>query len=200
MSQFIKWFNSRNENDALINAAIAHLWFVTIHPFDDGNGRIARALADMMLARADGMSQRFYSMSAQILLMRKRYYAVLEQTQRGAHDITIWIEWFLNCLRKAIEASASSSENVFAKAKFWERNKSIHFNPRQIKMLNKWFDGFEGKLTSTKWAKMNKCSADTALRDIQDLLSKKILVKDEAGGRSTGYVIKPLDKNLHLTK
>ena len=190
MNHFIKWFNKKSDEDQLIKAAIAHFWFVTIHPFDDGNGRITRALTDMLLAKAEGMSQRFYSMSAQIMKERKSYYLILERVSKDSTDITGWIEWFLNCLLSALEQSHETSESVFAKAKFWDNQKTTHFNPRQIKMLNKLFDHFDGKLTSIKWAKMNKCSADTALRDIQDLLDKKILKKESAGGRSTSYLLK----------
>lgn len=189
MSRFIKWFNKISEDDQLIKAAIAHFWFVTIHPFDDGNGRITRALTDMLLAQAEGMRQRFYSMNAQIMKERKSYYLILERVSKGSTDITDWIEWFLNCLLRALEQSQETSESVFAKAKFWDNQKTTHFNPRQIKMLNKWFEGFHGKLNSSKWAKMNKCSADTALRDIQDLVNKKILQKEKAGGRSTTYIV-----------
>lgn len=190
MRCFITWFNTEKDMDLIIKAAIAHLWFVTIHPFDDGNGRIARALTDLLLARADDMSRRFYSMSAQILVERKAYYEILERTQKGNLNITPWMEWFLKCLYNALESSETVVEHVFEKARFWEKHKATHFNPRQIKILNKWFDGLEGKLTTSKWAKMNKCSNDTALRDIQDLIAKKILEKQEGGGRSSSYVIK----------
>ncbi len=189
MKRFILWFNTDKSIDPIIKAAIAHLWFVTIHPFDDGNGRIARALTDLLLARADDMSQRFYSMSAQILIERKGYYEILERTQKGSLNITSWLEWFLCCLYNALENSEIVVEQVLVKASFWEKHKTTHFNPRQIKMLNKWFDGLDGRLTTSKWAKMNKCSQDTALRDIQDLLVKKVLVKEEGGGRSTSYLV-----------
>jgi len=190
MKKFIKWYNTKEESDQLIKAAMAHLWFVTIHPFDDGNGRIARALTDMQLARADGLNQRFYSMSNQIRVERKVYYEMLELTQKGTQNITEWIHWFLNCLFRAITNSEIQAKDIFSKAKFWEHNKTTLFNQRQIKMLNKWFDGLDGKLSSSKWAKMNKCSQDTALRDIQDLLEKGILIKEEGGGRSTSYLVK----------
>ncbi|MBL0309009.1 MAG: Fic family protein [Bacteroidetes bacterium] len=190
MKNFMKWFNAKEGTDAVLKAAIAHLWFITIHPFDDGNGRVARTLTDMLLARADGMKQRFYSMSAQILLERKAYYDMLERTQKGTLDITPWVAWFLKCLHSALQNSEQQTQSIFEKAKFWEAHKKTHFNPRQIKMMNKCFDGLDGKLSTTKWAKMNKCSPDTALRDIQDLIEKKVLKKETGGGRSTGYVLK----------
>jgi len=189
MSTFIKWFNATNVPDPVLKASLAHFWFVTLHPFDDGNGRIARAIADMQLARADGHNQRFYSMSAQIRLERNNYYTILEKTQKGNLDITEWHMWFLHCLHGALKASNKLLENVLAKANFWEQHKNTMLNDRQRLLLNKVIDGFEGKLTSGKWAKIAKCSADTALRDIQDLLAKNILQKDEAGGRSTGYEV-----------
>ncbi len=187
MNAFIAWFNREDTMDPVLKAAIAHLWFVTIHPFDDGNGRIARAIADMQLSRADGSPQRFYSMSAQIRLERNRYYEILEQTQKGDLDITEWLVWFLDCLAGALRATDHALARVLAKAKFWDRHRAEVLNERQRSMLNKLFDGFEGKLTSSKWAKIAKCSADTALRDIQDLVQKGMLKKDAAGGRSTSY-------------
>ncbi|HWY12929.1 MAG TPA: Fic family protein, partial [Bacteroidia bacterium] len=190
MTAFIKWFNSADKLDPVIKAAIAHLWFVTIHPFDDGNGRIARAIADMQLARADGNNQRFYSMSAQIRAERNKYYSILEKTQKGKLDITEWIEWFLDCLIRALNASDHTLSNVLSKVKFWEKYANTFLNERQKRIINKLFDGFNGKLTSSKWAKINKCSPDTALRDIQDLMQKGVLFKDPAGGRSTNYELK----------
>ena len=190
MKRFIKWFNTKNNIDPVIKAAIAHLWFVTIHPFDDGNGRIARAIADMQLARSDNSSQRFYSMSAQIRKERNAYYHILEQTQKGDLDITAWLEWFLGCLDRAITATDETLAVVIKKAKFWEKYKNHSLNERQKIMLNKLLDGFNGKLTSSKWAKIAKCSSDTALRDINDLLQNDILVKEPAGGRSTDYILK----------
>lgn len=187
MNAFIAWFNREDTIDPVIKAAIAHLWFVTIHPFDDGNGRIARAIADMQLSRADGSPQRFYSMSAQIRLERNLYYEILEQTQKGDLDITEWLLWFLDCLTGALGATEYALARVLTKAKFWERHRAEVLNERQRLMINKLFDGFEGKLTSSKWAKITKCSADTALRDIQDLVHKGMLKKDVAGGRSTSY-------------
>lgn len=187
MSSFMVWFNDKDQLDPLIKAGLAHLWFVTIHPFEDGNGRIARAITDMQLARADGIKQRFYSLSAQIRLVRKAYYDVLEKTQKGNLDITEWLLWFLNCLMDALKATDQTLAIVLTKAKFWEKHATLNFNDRQKLMLNKLLDGIEGKLTSSKWAKITKCSADTALRDIADLISKQILCKEGKGGRSTNY-------------
>jgi Fic family protein len=186
MSRFIHWFNG-NSIDLVIKAAIAHLWFVTIHPFDDGNGRIARALTDMLLARSDKSNQRFYSMSAQIRIERKQYYQILEQTQKGNLDITDWIVWFLNCLINALKATDSVLNRVLFKAEFWQKHIDTPINIRQKQLLNKLLDGIEGKLTSSKWAKLAKCSKDTAIRDINDLIEKGILQKEAAGGRSTNY-------------
>lgn len=187
MKRFLNWFNNESETDPVLKAAVAHFWFVTIHPFDDGNGRIARTITDMQLARSDGSPQRFYSMSNQILTERKRYYSLLEQTQRGDGDITAWLEWFLSCLENALVNSRVILESVLAKAKFWERHSQISLNDRQRLMLNKLLDDFEGKLTSSKWAKIARCSQDTAIRDIQDLINKGILRKEAEGGRSTNY-------------
>ena len=187
MKRFLNWFNNESETDPVLKAAVAHFWFVTIHPFDDGNGRIARTITDMQLARSDGSPQRFYSMSNQILTERKRYYNLLEQTQRGDGDITAWLEWFLRCLENALVNSRVILESVLAKAKFWERHSQISLNDRQRLMLNKLLDDFEGKLTSSKWAKIARCSQDTAIRDIQDLINKGILRKEAEGGRSTNY-------------
>jgi Fic family protein len=190
MSKFLQWFNEPSKIDPVLKPAIAHLWFVTIHPFDDGNGRIARAIADMQLARADGSRQRFYSMSAQIQRDRNAYYEKLEKTQKGNLDITSWLVWFFECLDRAISLSEENLSGVIQKAKFWETHQAIALNERQRAILNKLMDVFEGKLTSSKWAKIAKCSPDTALRDIQDLIEKKILEKEEGGGRSTSYRIK----------
>ncbi|EXG77853.1 hypothetical protein XylorDRAFT_0203 [Xylanibacter oryzae DSM 17970] len=187
MGIFIKWFNENIELDAVIKAAIAHLWFVSIHPFDDGNGRIARAITDMLLARSENSNRRFYSMSTEIKLMQKEYYEVLERTQRGNGDITEWLLWFLRCFEKALASTESSISSVLEKNRFWERNKDVQFNERQRKIINMLFDDFFGKLTSGKWAKIAKCSNDTALNDLKDLLAKGILVKNEEGGRSTNY-------------
>jgi Fic family protein len=190
MSRFLDWFNASNEIDLVLKAAIAHLWFVTLHPFDDGNGRITRALTDLLLARSDRSSQRFYSMSAQIRIERKQYYEILERTQKGDLDITEWMIWFLNCLMNALKSTDTILNRVLYKADFWNRNSKATLNERQKKLLNKIFDGFEGKLTSSKWAKIAKCSKDTAIRDINDLISKDILKKEAVGGRSTNYELK----------
>ncbi len=190
MTKFLDWFNNNNEIDLVIKASIAHLWFVTIHPFQDGNGRIARALADMLLAQSDNSNQRFYSMSAQIRVERKSYYEILEKTQKGSLDITEWIKWFLNCLINSLNVTEKVLNKVLFKANFWTKHAETIFNERQQKILNKLIDGFEGKLTSSKWAKISKCSRDTAIRDINDLVKKEILQKTEGGGRSTGYELK----------
>lgn len=192
MKAFLKWFNSEKNIDPVIKAALAHLWFVTIHPFDDGNGRIARAIADMQLARSDGSNQRFYSMSAQIRKERNSYYHVLEDTQKDSLDITNWLEWFLGCLHRALFATDETLAVVMQKAKFWDKYPMANFNDRQNLMLNKLLDGFVGKLTSSKWAIIAKCSSDTAVRDINDLLNRNILAKEAGGGRSTSYILKPI--------
>jgi len=190
MSAFLKWFNSSEAMDLVLKSALAHFWFVTIHPFEDGNGRIARAIADMMLARSEKTAQRFYSMSAQIQQERNTYYDVLEKSQKGTVNITPWITWYLNCLKRAINASDEILEGVLVKDRFWKEHAGQSFNERQRKVINRLLDGFEGKLRSSKWAKIAKCSSDTAVRDINDLLDRKILAKEEAGGRSTSYVLR----------
>lgn len=190
MKRFLDWFNAKEKIDPVLKAAITHLWFVTIHPFDDGNGRIARALTDMQLARADRSGQRFYSMSAQIRIERNGYYNILEKTQKDTLDITAWLEWFLTCLDRAITATDNTLAAVIKKARFWEDPVAQSVNERQKLMLNKLLDGFHGKLTSSKWATIAKCSQDTAIRDIQDLIERGLLVKESAGGRSTSYVLK----------
>jgi Fic family protein len=187
MKRFIEWFEKDASTDLVLKAGVAHLWFVTIHPFDDGNGRIARAIADMVLARSEGTPQRFYSMSAQIRQERKIYYDILEATQKGNLDITHWLEWFLACLGRAFEQAETILAAVLNKTRFWDRFAGMEFNPRQRRMINRLLNGFEGKLTSSKWAKIEKCSQDTALRDIEDLLRKGVLKKESAGGRSTSY-------------
>ncbi|MBI3137722.1 MAG: Fic family protein [Sphingobacteriales bacterium] len=189
MRHFINWFNEDKQMDAVVKAAVAHLWFVTIHPFDDGNGRIGRAIADMQLSRADETGQRFYSMSAKIRKEKAAYYNILESTQKGSMDITNWLTWFLQCLDHALNASSETLSGVLKKAGFWEKHATTILNQRQQLMLNKLLDGFEGKLNTSKWAKITKTSPDTALRDIQDLLNKKILIKELGGGRSTSYVL-----------
>lgn len=186
MKVFLAWFNSKKHIDAVLKAAIAHLWFVTIHPFEDGNGRIARAVADMALSRSEKSSQRFYSMSAQISLERKDYYNILESTQKGNLDITEWLEWFLDCLGRAFEGAEVILASVLQKTRFWEAYGEDQFNTRQKKVINRLLDGFDGKLTSSKWATLAKCSQDTANRDIDDLVKRKIFVR-VGGGRSTSY-------------
>ena len=187
MTRFLKWFNGNDKTDLVIKAAVAHLWIVTIHPFQDGNGRITRALTDMLLAQSDRSNQRFYSMSAQIRIERKQYYEILEKTQKGDLDITDWIEWFLSCLINALKSTDKILTRVLFKAGFWNKHSKTSINERQKKVINKLLDGFEGKLTSMKWAKIAKCSKDTAVRDINDLIGKDILQKVAAGGRSTNY-------------
>lgn len=185
--KFIGWFEGPAELDSVLKASLAHLWFVTIHPFDDGNGRIARAIADMALARSERTAQRFYSMSAQIRLERNAYYDTLEATQKGGMDVTIWHLWFLECLTRAIEGAQDNLASVLFKARFWEKFAAQALNERQIKVLNRMLDGFEGNLTSSKWAKLAKCSQDTAYRDILDLVERSIFKKNPGGGRSTSY-------------
>lgn len=190
MHQFLDWFNNNTKIDLVVKAAIAHLWFVTIHPFEDGNGRITRALTDMLLAQSDSSNQRFYSMSAQIRIERTQYYEILEKTQKGNLAITEWIKWFLNCLIQALKSTDSVLIRVLYKADFWTKYSNTLMNERQKKLLNRLLDGFDGKLTSSKWAKIAKCSKDTAIRDINDLINKDILQKEAAGGRSTSYELK----------
>ncbi len=187
MNRFINWVNTPNGMDDLVKAAVAHLWFVTIHPFDDGNGRIARALTEMLLARSEQTSKRFYSLSVEMKLLRNEYYAILERTQRGDGDITEWILWFLQCFENALERTTGTLSSVMKKAQYWEHFAHQTVNERQRKLINMQFDGFFGKLTSGKWAKIAKCSSDTALNDINDLMAKGMLVKNEGGGRSTNY-------------
>ena len=193
MKFFLDWFNGHEDIDPVIKAGIAHLWFVTIHPFDDGNGRIARAIADMALARSEDSPQRFYSMSAQIGMERNVYYDILESTQKGNLDISRWLEWFLACLGRAFDGAEKILAAVLQKADFWKKHAATAFNERQRDIVNRLLDGFEGKLTSSKWATIEKCSPDTALRDITELLEKDVLQKDEGGGRSTSYSLKEID-------
>jgi len=189
MKAFLKWFNKESALDSVLKAALAHIYFVTIHPFEDGNGRIARAIADMTLARSENSSKRFYSMSSQINTDRKDYYEILESTQKGRLDVTNWINWFLDCLERAIQGSENTLSTILIKAKFWERHEGKKINERQRKIINKLLDGFEGKLTSSKWATLCKCSQDTASRDIEDLIKQNILQKSSEGGRSTSYFL-----------
>lgn len=189
MGTFVDWFNHEVSLDPVLKAGVAHLWFVTIHPFDDGNGRIARAIADMALARSERSVQRFYSMSAQIRAEREGYYDILEATQKGELDVTRWLEWFLRCLGRAIDGAETTLATVMAKARFWEARAGQSFNERQRLVLNRLLDGFEGKLTSSKWAALAKCSQDTALRDIDDLVRRGVLARGAGGGRSTSYFL-----------
>jgi Fic family protein len=187
MQTFLDWFNGEDDSDLVLKAALAHLWFVTIHPFEDGNGRVARAIADMSLARSEESSQRFYSMSAQIRLERNAYYDILESTQKDDLDITPWMEWFLGCLDRAIAGAEKTLAIVFKKADFWKKHSAASLNDRQRDIIDRLLDGIDGKLTSSKWAIIEKCSPDTALRDIADLIERGLLKKDEGGGRSTSY-------------
>jgi Fic family protein len=187
MRAFLAWFERPDREDPILRAAIAHLWFVTVHPFEDGNGRIARAIADMALARSEESPQRFYSMSSQIRAERNAYYDILERTQKGDLDVTPWLAWFLGCLDRAIAGSQTTLSSVIRKARFWREHAVEPFNDRQRTMLSRLLDGFEGKLTSSKWAAIAKTSQDTASRDIDDLIARGILRKDGAGGRSTSY-------------
>ncbi len=189
MAVFFDWIESETGIDLVLKAAIAHLWFVTIHPFEDGNGRIARAITEMLLARSDNSMKRFYSMSSQIRKERKQYYAMLEKTQKGSSDITGWILWFFDCLKDSFDSTGELLADILFKAEFWKIHAATLLNERQKKMVNALLDGFEGNLTSSKWAKMCKCSQDTALRDIQDVIKKGILQKDAHGGRSTSYTL-----------
>ena len=187
VERFLNWFNSAEETDGILKAGLAHLWFVTIHPFDDGNGRIARAIADMALSQLDQSQQRFYSMSSQIRRDRSNYYRTLEWTQKGELDVTGWQTWFLACLNRTIAAAGDTLASVLAKARFWERFATEVLNHRQIKVLNRLLDGFEGKMTTSKWARIAKCSQDTAHRDILSLIERGALQRDPGGGRSTSY-------------
>jgi Fic family protein len=187
MEKFIIWFNSDEKIDPVLKAAIAHFWFIIIHPFDDGNGRIARAITDMSLARAESSGERFYSMSGQILTERKRYYEVLQKVQHSTGDITEWLVWFLLCLKNALQETENTMQKVLRKAEFWKLHEHTHINERQRKMLNKILDGFVGKLQTSKWANISKCSTDTALRDIKDLVEKGVLQSEKQSGRNASY-------------
>jgi Fic family protein len=189
MEMFLKWINKESTTDPVLKAAIAHLWFVTIHPFDDGNGRITRTITDMLFSRADGTSQRFYSMSAQIMREKAAYYHILEATQKGGLDITNWLKWFLDCLYFAMDHTEETLSAIAGRTRFWDKHRETVLNSRQQLMVTALLDEFYGKLTSTKWAKMTKSSPDTALRDIQDLIEKGILEKKAGGGRNTAYSI-----------
>jgi Fic family protein len=188
-NRFMAWTNAATSEPALLKAGLGHLWLVTLHPFDDGNGRVARAVGDLLLARADGSSQRFYSLSAQIQRERKDYYDVLECTQKGTLDVTEWLMWFLGAVHRAVNSAQHTLDAVLGKTKFWQRWSGTSMNERQITLLNRLLDGFDGKLTSSKWASIAKCSPDTALRDINELIALEILRKMSGGGRSTSYEI-----------
>jgi Fic family protein len=194
MRSFLDWFNGSAESDWVVKAALAHLWFVTIHPFDDGNGRIARAIADLALARSEQSSQRFYSMSAQIRQERVKYYEILEQTQKATLDVTPWMDWFLDCLGRAIEGAQTTLGAVLTKSRFWQSVRDFTLNERQRRVLNRVLEDFDGKLTTSKWAKLAKCSQDTALRDILPLVSAGILVRNREGGRSTSYSVGKIEE------
>jgi Fic family protein len=187
MDRFLEWFNNENSLDPVLKAAIAHFWFIIIHPFDDGNGRIGRAISDMLLAFAEGSGERFYSMSGQILAERKLYYEVLQKVQHSSGDITEWIDWFLHCLKNALLSTETTTQKILRKAEFWKLHEHTPINERQRIMLNKLFDDFEGKLQTSKWAKIVKTSTDTALRDIKDLVEKGILKQTDEGGRNANY-------------
>jgi len=187
MDKFLNWVNTENSIDPVLKAAIAHFWFIIIHPFDDGNGRIGRAITDMLLARAEGSGERFYSMSSQILAERKRYYEVLQKVQHSLGDITEWLDWFLHCLKNAMLATENTTQKIMRKAEFWKLHEHTAINERQRLILNRLFDGFEGKLQTSKWAKISKTSTDTALRDIKDLVEKGILQQTSEGGRNANY-------------
>lgn len=191
-SLFLDWLNGMPNTPPLLKAGLGHLWFVTLHPFEDGNGRIARAIGDLLLARADRSPQRFYSLSAQIQGERKAYYDILERTQRRSMDGTEWLAWFLDTLHRAVDQAHITLDAVLTKARFWQRRATMPLNERQVRLLNKLLDGFDGKLTSSKWAAIAKCSPDTALRDINDLLGRGVLRKTDAGGRSTSYELNDL--------
>ena len=193
MKSFLEWFEGDEKIDPVLRAGLAHLWFVTIHPFDDGNGRIARAIADMALARSENTPQRFYSMSAQIRQERNAYYEILERTQKGTMDVTPWMEWFLGCLGRAIDGAQEILRAVLAKARFWDGIKELTLNERERLVINRLLDGFEGKLTTSKYAALAKCSQDTAHRDIRELLDRGVLVQNPGGGRSTSYSLSASD-------
>lgn len=192
--RFLDWLNGTPKEPPLIRAGLAHLWFVTLHPFDDGNGRVARAIGDLLLARADGSPQRFYSLSAQIQRERSAYYDILERTQKRSMDVTEWLAWFLDTLHRAVGQAQVTLDTVLIKARFWHQWAASPFNERQVKLLNRLLDGFEGKLNSSKWSAIAKCSQDTALRDINDLVARGVLRKTEGGGRSTSYELNDLPK------
>jgi Fic family protein len=191
MSTFLDWINGNVNLDPVLKAAVAHFWFIIIHPFDDGNGRIARAITDLLLSRAENSPERFYSMSSQLMIQKKEYYAILQKVQRSDGDITDWIEWFFLCLKNALIHAENGMEKILSKSKFWKIHEGNIFNPRQRIVINKLLDGFEGKMRTSKWATLAKCSSDTALRDIKDLLDMGVFVQEDSGGRSTSYSLVP---------
>jgi len=197
MDKFLNWFNNDNTLDPVLKAAVAHFWFIIIHPFDDGNGRIGRAITDMLLARAESSGERFYSMSNQILAERKRYYEVLQKVQHSTGDITEWLDWFLHCLKNAMLTTENTLHKIVEKATFWKLHEQTNINERQRNILNMLFDGFDGKLQTSKWAKINKTSNDTALRDIKDLVKKGILQQTNEGGRNANYELVDFKVNSH---
>ncbi len=197
MARFVEWVNASTPDHPILKAGLGHLWFVTLHPFDDGNGRIARAIGDLLLARADGSPQRFYSLSAQIQRERRDYYDILERTQKSSLDVTPWLKWFLENLATAVNTAQHTLDAVLAKARFWQRWATTPLNERQVKLLNRLLDGLEGKLNSSKWAAIAKCSPDTALRDINELLAHGVLRKSAAGGRSTSYELNEPPEGQH---
>lgn len=194
LALFLDWMDAASNMPPLIKAGLGHLWLVTLHPFDDGNGRIGRAIGDLLLARAERSLQRFYSLSAQIQRERKAYYEILERTQKGSMDVTQWLLWFFDALQSAIELAHLGLDAVLAKARFWRQWAETPMNERQVRLLNNLLDGFDGKLTTSKWATIAKCSSDTALRDITDLVARGVLCKTDAGGRSSGYALAELPR------
>ena len=190
MDTFLHWVNTEKDLNSIIKAAMAHFWFVTIHPFDDGNGRISRAITEYLLAQFENQPQRFYSISNQMRIDRNNYYRILEETQKGNLDITIWLQWFLQCFERSLTASALTLDKVLIRVRFWERNAGVAFNARQQKMLSLLLDHYEGKLNAAKWSKIAKVSHDTALRDINDLISKGVLIKEASFGKNTSYVLR----------
>lgn len=197
MARFVEWVDAGTPDHPILKAGLGHLWFVTLHPFDDGNGRIARAVGDLLLARADGSPQRFYSLSAQIQRERRDYYDILERTQKGSLDATPWLQWFLENLATAVNTAQHTVDAVLAKTRFWQRWATTPLNARQVKLLNRLLDGLDGKLNSSKWAAIAKCSPDTALRDINELLAQGVLRKSAAGGRSTSYELNDMAEGRH---
>jgi Fic family protein len=189
MASFLSWINDDDGIDGVLKAGIAHFRFIMIHPFDDGNGRLARAITEMLLARADDSGDRYYSLSSRMLKERKDYYAMLEKGQHSEGDITEWLSWYTGCLGRAVDDSAVSIEGALTRADFWDKHKDVSFNARQRRMVNMLMDDFKGKVTTAKWGKITKCSHDTALRDITDMIEKGVLAQNNAGGRSASYLL-----------